>query len=609
MREPVLIVVAGKKDCSIALQRLSGDSFSWAYLGQSIVEFEQARTRFGAFGTYIETTGLIHQASEILREPYLEFLYRIGREVNSLLWWVTSLSYRNGVVTKTFLQTCYLKVALDLVNKRVSGQSLVLVASEPVCRVLEHNLARDQRVTLGLGPRLPHIFRFAKDAVNLLAHRIYFLLREAYRILQARLMVRRPVLPEGFTVLFAWATRENLGQDGEFHKSFFGELADGLEELGCQVAIAPIILQDVRYKEALHRLRRTPFPLLVPHRYLRFWDLVRTVASSFARAPRPRSLPLLSGMDIKTLVDEDLRLHWISNGAADALLMAALVRRWAALGFHISRFIYIYENQPYERAICWEVARSMPEAEVVGYQHAGVPQMLLNFWLAHEGESEAPLPHRIVTVGRHTARQLSNDGHSSSSIRVGGALQLQGLLALRHRSADAPASRDRAAVLVASSDCLEEAAELVYMAGNLFEEDEGISVVVKCHPRMPFKRVADLTGLHLPDHVMLSEEPIADLMLESSIMVYSGSTVGIQALALGLPVVHLRTQFDLDLDPLDAVPHLRLEATGLEELREKVRWLVTHGKEYVDQRQVEWDRLIEDFYGPVTVQTYRAFLE
>ena len=52
-----------------------------------------------------------------------------------------------------------------------------------------------------------------------------------------------------------------------------------------------------------------------------------------------------------------------------------------------------------------------------------------------------------------------------------------------------------------------------------------------------------------------------------------------------------------------------MEATGLEELREKVRWLVDHGKEYVDQRQDEWDRFVEDFYAPVTEQTYRAFLE
>ena len=92
-------------------------------------------------------------------------------------------------------------------------------------------------------------------------------------------------------------------------------------------------------------------------------------------------------------------------------------------------------------------------------------------------------------------------------------------------------------------------------------------------------------------------------------MVYSGSTVGVQALALGLPLVHLRTQFDLDLDPLDAVPHLRLEATGLEELRDKVRWLVAHGTEYVEQHQAEWNQLIEDFYAPVTEQTYQAFLD
>ena len=92
-------------------------------------------------------------------------------------------------------------------------------------------------------------------------------------------------------------------------------------------------------------------------------------------------------------------------------------------------------------------------------------------------------------------------------------------------------------------------------------------------------------------------------------MVYSGSTVGVEALALHLPVAHLRTQFDLNMDPLETVPQARLEATGLEELREKVRWLLEHREEYIAQHREEWDRLVEDVYGPVTEDTFRSFVE
>jgi len=107
----------------------------------------------------------------------------------------------------------------------------------------------------------------------------------------------------------------------------------------------------------------------------------------------------------------------------------------------------------------------------------------------------------------------------------------------------------------------------------------------------------------------VSNESITQLMGTSAVLVYSASSVGVQALALGLPAVHLRTQFEFNMDPLEGIPEARLEATGLEDLREKVRWLLEHGEEYIAQHRDQWNWLVEDIYGPVTEETIRAFVE
>jgi hypothetical protein len=146
------------------------------------------------------------------------------------------------------------------------------------------------------------------------------------------------------------------------------------------------------------------------------------------------------------------------------------------------------------------------------------------------------------------------------------------------------------------------------MAVNLFSENDGIKIVLKCHPLTPFHMINFAVGDRLPRHVELSEQPVIELMQQSTMMVYSGSTVGIQALVLGLPLVHLRPKFDLDLDPLETVPEARLEATGLEELREKVTWLLANREEYVAQHEEEWQHIAKDLYGPVTEETFQAFI-
>lgn len=607
----VLISLPGSRHLRRVLSQLRTQAFGWAYLGQNISEFYRVRRAFDSQGTHVDTTSRFHQAAEALREPYLAYLYTIGQQLDSLRWWITPLSYRCVYVSKTLHRTCDLKVALSLAETWEGAGPLVLVVTKPVLQALKRNLPPEwgKRVRVLQRPR-PFSVSLIGDAASMLAHRAFFVLREGYRILQSRLTLSRPNLPaQPTTVLVSWATPTNISRGGEFHQSFFGDLAAQLVSGGHQVAVAPIILPGVRYREALLRLRNASLPLLVPHRYLSVMDLVRAAISSCIKPPLPSALPDLDGMDIRNLVQEDLTRHWVGNGAADALLMAASVRRWAAARATITRIIYVYENQPLERALIWETRRSFPKAMLVGFQHAGVPRLLLNFYLSPGGEKRAPLPDRIVTVGKHTAQLLSADGYEPGQVRVGGALQMQDLIALRSKNSESDAPGHRPLVLVAASNGLEETAELAYMAAQLFREEEGIDVVMKCHPIMPFEKVVQFTGNHLPKHVRLSNEPIIELMQKSSVMVYSGSTVGVHALALSLPVIHLRTQFEFDLDPLEAVPHLRLEATGLEDLRQKVRWLLVHREEYIAQHLFEWDRLVDDMYGQVDQETIRAFTD
>ena len=592
------------------MRHLSVASLTWAYLGQSIIEFKRAGLCFQSRGTYINTADRFHQAADSLRETFLSYVFRIGLAINSLAWWLTPLSYRNGYVSKTFHYACYLKVTVDLINTWEGPDPLVLVVGKPVHRALMRNLSPESLAKVGIlsGRRFP-LFSSLSDWGRMMARRALFIYQEGYRVFQSRRMVQSQFSPEDeTTLLISYATSTNLGQGPEFHRSYFGNLGPWLNERGYRVAVVPMILPDVRYKKALHNLRNEPLPLLLPHRLLGALDIIKAVVSSLAKPALPRHIPSLAGMDIETLVYEDITRHWISNGAPRALLVAALVRRIAAFSGSISRIIYLYENQPWERALCWEARRSLPNATLVGYQHAGIPKYLLNFYLAPGEDKEAPLPHRIVTVGKHTAELLASDGYGPNRIRVGGAIQVQSLLAKASSSMDSLSAAPEPVVLVAPSNGQEEASELVDLAAHLFDEDEGVRIIVKCHPVMPFEMIINALGFELPAHVQVSDESIDELILKSSAIVYSGSTVGVQAIALGVPAVHFRTQYDLDMDPLEQVPHLRLEAANLDELRQKIRWLLANRAEYVAEHREKWNHMVKEMYGAVTEESYLAFV-
>lgn len=608
-----LILISAPDPSSLgkSIRRLSGNHFSWAYLGQDVVEMAEVQAILGPETSFVDTAKRFHEAAETLRGPYLTELYRAGRDLGSLRWWISSVSYRSGTMSKSFHHICLLKSGLDLTSSWGGPGPLILVAQDTVREALKRNLRPNQDIRLEvIEPARPTRLSYFADVGRMLLHRLFFVGRESYRIRTARRLI--PDLPrvDGPTaVLLSWATPHNIHLREEFHRSFFGDLADGLEQLGCSVAIAPIIVRDLDYREALGHIQNTSRPVLLPHRYLGYWDLIRAAIATFPRPPRPPFAKSFCGMDIRSLIDADLRTHWISNAAADSLLMLPLLRRWAALGFDITRFIYIFENQPLERAICWEARNSFPKATVVGFQHSGTGRFRLNVHLAPGGEPEAPLPDRIVTIGRYTAGVLRENGHKPETLTVGGALHMQGLVE-QMRSVEPAVPEDGVpTILVAPSDRSEDAAELTMMAANLFDKTEPVRVILKYHPLLPFQKLRDIAKISLPDHVEIRDEPITKLMSQSSMLVYSDSAVAFQALALGLPAIHVITRFDLDLDPLDGARDTRLEAMGIEELRGKILWLLANKDEYLSQHKSACNSLVESAYGPVTEDTFRAFVE
>jgi len=589
--------------------KCTGDAaFSWIYLGHDIAGFELSKKAFQDRGTLIDVTGRFHQAAEDLRDPYLHLIYDIGRNSNSLLWWVTSLSYRSRAVSKTFQQACFLRVAMDLIIAWTGPDNLVVICSDsPVRRALRINFDRSTLRAIDRTHQIPG--RSFIDWGNLVFRRLFFLLREGRRLIQARRALPEAHIPkEPTTLIICSASSRNVHQGTEFHSLHFGDLVDRLLRMGHKVGVIPVVLRDVQYKTTLERIQSLSLPLMAPHRYLSFGDLLAAVVASLAKPRIPNPFPKLQGMNINPMAEEDLRSHWRSNRAADALLFSATLRRLAKANANIARIIYIYENQPWERALCWEANISMPRTDMIGYQHSRLPRNLLNYFQAPGGEETAPFPKYVVTNGPYSARTLTAGGFHPDRVKIGCAIQMGKQLASHSVNGQVSPSRTRPLILIAPSEEMEEAAELIGMGIDLFSPDDGVDVVLKCHPNMPFSRVAGFFEEELPSHVYLSDQPIADLFPISSLMVYTGSTVSVQALAMGLPVIHVRPRFDFDLDPLEGHHESRLAATGIDDLRCKVGWLLAHRKEYIEGHKNDWRHIVDDLYGPVTNESVEAFV-
>ena len=607
---PIFVASPRLSSLRRALNFLAGSPFTWVYLGRDVNEFRSLERLISERGLFLDTTDLVYRTAERLREPYYEYVYQMGKALNSLRWWVSIASHRGCYTSWTFHQACCLRAALDLISSW-SGTAplLVISADEPVRLALGRNLPGKTGVKVCGLPRWS-ILMPVVDVFRMVLHRIAYLVRESCRLIVARYRSPEKFLPSSpVTLLISPVDAAALAQKGHLSEAYFGNLAVELSQQDRTVVQVPFVSRGLPYQTALKRLQLEAQPTLIPHRWLGVRDLLWTVAMTLLPPPRLQVMPRLDGMDVEPLMAQERRLDWISNWCAEGLLMAALVRCWAAAEVPIHRIIYLYENNPWERALCWAARELLPETFLVAYQHSRLPQYLLKFFLAPGEETIQPQPHRIVTAGSYNAQMLGRNGHSPARIRVGGGLRSQGLLSRWESSPGLRQNGGGRRILVLLQMEWEDTVELLDCVDELFVNDKTIQIMVRPHPLLPSHEIEKRLGRRIPADICASDQPLSDLLLGSAAALYVASTACIEAMSLEIPTVHVRPRFVLDTDPLEHARDARLEATGAKELREKIHWLLEHREEYVAQQREQWRTLVREMFGPVTEETYLAFVE
>jgi len=583
-------------------------NLSWVYLGKNIREYNITKDYMSQIGNEIDASDSFHELSSDLRKPYLNYISALSEQSNNLNWWLSAVAYRNTTVSSTYRNLCHLKISCELIDQLASNETLIIITNLVVLESIQINRREKNPYTVNKRRNqfISSISRI-NYPIDLLSHRIIFLVRESFKVILATIIVRSKFTSINLnTLLISYLTSTNSSETTNFHESYFGDLAHSINKNITKLGIVPFIIRPTPYINALVKLKRSPIPMIIPHKYLSHLDILSTTVKSASMHKRRNTYPYFCNLDINNIIDSDIQSGHRKNTLPEALLMGAFIGRLQKLNWQITRCIYIFENQPWERSVCWQMRKSFPEAVLIGYQHARAPSLVLNFFLGDGEPDIAPLPNSVLTVGEYTRDSLIEGGHTPSTVKVSGSL--------RHILPKRSLEQDRSfkasqPILVATSISVDEAMELIRMALDLFPTPSSTDIIIKCHPQTPYSKMRKILNVNIPDHITISTEPIEALLLKSSMMIYSGSTVCFQAISFEVPIIHFRPKFEFDLDPLEKSPQLRLEAIDITSLRDQVNWMLQCGDEYKMQHKAQWNRLVSRMYSPINPDTYKAFTE
>jgi len=581
--------------------------FKWVYFGEDVSKAVSIEKVVRGSGHRLEIARLLQKVAASLKQPYIDYIGELSREKNSLEWWANSLSEKSPFNSKTFLYACYIRVCKEILEKYPQDHLVFFVEKRAIRQALLKNMPFTEFENMrDIGES---ISEGLEDIKKLVLYKGWFLLSSVYCIFMAkyvyRMRKRVETQKQPLTLIFTWVDRRSFDKEGVYRETYFGKLPDYLKTKGKNVAFVSHVLGTAPYREMLDKMTKSENVFLVPHAFLSISDVVRVFFATLGNMPKKTIYPRFEELEISDLIHDDLKNSWSSARVGFDLLLHHFVSRLKERHVAIDTVIYLFENQTWEKVLCTAMRRFYPSTYLIAYQHSTVCTMLLNYFFSKREVDIIPFPDKVITNGRHPKRLFIESGYPAGKVVEGGAIRYEYLL-----EAKASVRREKSGkplVLVAPS-IESEAVELIWKVLKAFEQRDEYKILIKCHPDMPFEKISEHLNVKLPEHFTVSDRPVAELLRESDTLLYTCSTTCTEAIAAGVPAVHVESDLTIDLDQLDFDPGIRPSARSPEEIVKCVEAVISMSKRELSKKRKMWKRVVKELFGAVDNSTYRLFL-
>ena len=540
----------------------------WLYMGKQV----EARARVEAALTADRRQKLgteLHRVAAEARVPFLDFVGEVGAlQTNSIVWWSTAFSWKNWGASDLFLIVCYLKVAEEACKKAIQTRSkLLLLIEDPwLFAQLQENLPVDPTLKFGSGKRLwLQEFRALLIGVG---KRLAWLPDTIGRYLQQR-RVWTGVAQQGSARpavgIYSYPMKLCLLSDEKWHDPFLPGLDKFLQGMGYDVyRFSPP--ERGGFERELAKRSSYFRPLIL-------YATIRAVLCSWLTVWCPvwPSKAIVSTTPVDKLARREWWLELESTALCanrlyyECLVSLLRVHAWECL-------VYPYESQPWEKLTVKGAAQL--GVRTIGVQHSPLPILFMSYFHGQKDNGRVPLPDLILTSGEYPDRLLREGGTPPARLRMCGSLRYDHLTTgARQAVSTALPPAPRSEILVALPIDVYMADHLLSAVRSASGRSEELHFHIKCHPTRQIQ--VDQIGFS----AALAPSDLNDAFRKCGTILFVGTNVGLEAIAVGRPALRYRPELLLNVDPSepygDEIPNC-----DDSDLFEKLTEIVRDGKSF-----------------------------
>jgi len=473
----------------------------------------------------------VDDIAEKIRREYVNYLIKIGKDnEKNIDWWVLNFVSRNTLMSPLFRNVCYLM----LLKKKIEEGNYyneIIVDSLVLKKTIKKNFYKFHFRVNYKGRNTLHTFLGRINLYFKVFKQILSQLLAAWLTCKSKRIVKTD---KALTLLDVFVFKNSF-DEGIFLDRYYPKLLESIKSNEKEYTYyVPTFYGIKKYKKVFTEMRKSKQKFLVKEDYLKLKDYLFALLYPIRLNKLKIKYKDFLGLDIYPLIRGEIANDRVSYSSIYSLLNYRFSRRLKENGIKLRIIINWFENQVIDHGFNSGFRRYYPESKLIGY--LGVP-LLDNYLSLFPTEQERKcevIPEEINVIGNgyiNMVREFCPD----LQIKVAPAFRYSEVWGKRNYFPD----KHKFSILVALpilTDGSDEIMNIVLKAASLINIKDYI-FKIKPHPACDIKKISNKWSKKLSDMFEFVDGNFNLFVEKSDILISSASTVCLETVAKGIPVI------------------------------------------------------------------------
>ena len=541
---------------------------------------------------------IYNQIAEEIRLPFTLLIDSLSKgQQGNIDWWVSSPMSRDNLASPLFSSCCSL-VLLQVLLKEKENINLISTDSLVLKKVIKKYLKENGlNIPVVCEIKYSQIF---KQLVFPVLRWLWICIRELYQWFQVNRVINTytKIYNKPLTLIDTYI----VGSYNENKDRYYEGLWNNLDKMEQDTLyFVPTIIVDPKneYKEQLLRMSQSKKKFLFKEKFLKLRDYLFVFLYPFRIAFQIIPQHEFMGFNIVPLIKSELRSMTAFNQVCIALLNYRFAKRLKNNGVMLRLVMNWFENQILDKGWNLGFRKFYPKTLTVGYAGYFVPQNWLARYPSENEFQSLVIPEKICVVGRGLieSTKLFCD---NLDVVAAPAFRFQSVWEKRKYIPNDKHFN----ILIALPILMKETIEILRLVATSIEITtmSNLRIRLKAHPLLFPEKIKLAFGRNWPSLFEFVKGDFNDCIEKSHLLVSNASSVCVETLAKGIPVIVVGGQTGLTQNPIPETitDDIWKLCYTPEEMVNAVEFYASRNEEKVKQHQETGGNIRENYFEPIT---------